>query len=178
LLYHELLHGFFNGYSVDSLWLKEKAASVWPLIIIDNVKKNIPWNLENFPFIPNLKTSFVQGKYEEFTEEGFIYYDEGLVYSDKNVCDLSDPESVQNPDEVYEENNIWGNVFLLDLTVNFGEKSMVDTLKALYEKYSYNVDEKIKDWDFYSAFLYYIKKNNPSKYSEVKVLMDKKLCIE
>jgi hypothetical protein len=101
-----------------------------------------------------------------------------LVYSDKNVCDLSDPESVQNPDEVYEENNIWGNVFLLDLTVNFGEKSMVDTLKALYEKYSYNVDEKIKDWDFYSAFLYYIKKNNPSKYSEVKVLMDKKLCIE
>lgn len=182
LLSHELTHSYFwGGQTSETAWLAEGPSSAIFLLMLDDIYDEISWNTTDFPWIPpDPSTSNVLlNSFNEYTIPGWAKYDKGKVYLEKNACDL-EKENENNFDTTHEINASWGNLLLIDLALKFGKQNVIDSLRAVYEKYRYT-NEKIIDEDFYKAFLYYVAKKDKEKlvadsYAKAKQLLDIKLC--
>lgn len=104
------------------------------------------------------------------------------VYFQKNACDLHDYEMAITGNDTYEsitQNYIndsnWGRLFLIDLGNRYGEQTVVDALRAVYEKYRYTHLTKISNQDFYDAFTYFMK-GLPLQ-SDASSFLRQKLCL-
>ena len=178
LVWHELTHSYFNSQSTEAVWLIEGPSTAMPTIMIQNLINKIKWNDKDFPYVPDVEIDGINNQFKNLTTEGWSDYKSGKIYLEKNACNLNPPS--QSGDQDYKDNSNWGRVFILDLAIQFGSETIIDTLSTIYAKYRYTGLEKITDKDFYDAFLYLVAKNNKTavnKYDKAKNLLKEKLCL-
>lgn len=177
LLWHELTHSYFGTHSAQSLWLREGVSDAFPTLLLSEQKNKIEWN-ENYPYIPG--NCGIECQFNMYTQPDLgdgEDYKKDKIYLEKNACELKEPNGIGQD---YLDNSYWGRIFVFDLTLRFGSKTVTDTLKAVYAKYRYTNLTKITDKDFYDAFLFYTAKNNKTaidKYKESEKLLKEKLCL-
>lgn len=169
LMWHELTHSYFGTHSANALWLREGASDAVPFFIVKDLFGDKFWSDSSAEF------AFGGPTENEFNLQSDIWYitnqiEFGNAYLVKNSCDLVPNQGV---DDNYLINSYWGRIFLEDLGLKFGTKSVIQGLNLVYAKYRVT-GEEITNKDFYDAFLYSFQ--GSEKYNEAKELVDQKLC--
>lgn len=167
LLWHELTHGYFGSHSASAQWLREGPSTALPnLIAADILTSGTYIDTKNLESKPYLDGDAAKSILENYMTPGHSGYTEGQIYRDKKVCEI--------PKDDYGNNSYWGRLLIIDLAVKYEDKTVMNALRAVYEKYRYTNLTPITSKDFFDAFLYY----TPEKQREgAKNFLKERLCL-